>query len=490
MKRLSRVTIGAVATGFALLVAAGGTTTWLVARVAENTILVSHSREVELQIANFRALSERAETARRGFLLDPNQGFARTVEDLAREIGPSLARLAAMTRDNPAQSAMVAQLAAASRDHMALIRQSMAQRRAAASSSAVPFAWDRSTQLILLVRNLSDELTRTERALLEQRIAQQEASQRIAYGVIALAAILLVIVAAGTIWVTRRTLLALQTTSAELARLNDDLEGAVSTRTVDLQRANDEIQRFAYIVSHDLRSPLVNVMGFTSEMEAAIRPLSELLDRAEAEGGFQVPEEARLAVREDLPEAIGFIRASTQKMDRLINAILRLSREGRRVLAPEPIDMNALIAGIVASSQHRLQDLGGEVRVASLPAIVSDRVGLEQIFSNLIENALKYRSPNRPPLIEITGRREGERAVFEITDNGRGIDPKDHDRIFDLFRRSGAQDQPGEGIGLAHVRAMVYRLGGVISCRSALDAGATFRLSMLADLSDEGAKAP
>ena len=489
MKRLSRVTVGAVTAGFALLVVAGGATTWLVARVADNTELVSHSLRVELALSHFRTLSEQAETARRGFLLEPDPRFTQTIEGIAGDIGPSLDELRAMVRDNPEQTALVNQLAAASREHMVLIRRSMAQRRAASAPNTVPFSWDRSPQLIQTVRQLATTLGEEERTLLEKRIERQRASQRVTYGVIALAALLLILVAAGTIWVTRRTLLALHRTGDELARLNDDLEGAVRARTVDLQRANDEIQRFAYIVSHDLRSPLVNVMGFTSEMEATIRPLSELVDRAE-EGGLAVSEDARLAVREDLPEAIGFIRASTQKMDRLINAILRLSREGRRILAPEPIDMSVLLSGIVGSSQHKLQDLGGEVRVSPLPSLVSDRVGLEQIFSNLIENALKYRAPDRTPVVEVRGWLEGERAIFEVSDNGRGIDPKDHDRIFDLFRRSGTQDQPGEGIGLAHVRAMVYRLGGIISCQSALDAGATFRLSMRADLSDEGARAP
>ncbi|WP_062231036.1 sensor histidine kinase [Aureimonas sp. N4] len=488
MRRLSRVTVGAVATGFALLVIAGGATTWLIARVADNTALVSHSLRVELGLSQFRTLSEQAETARRGFLLDPDARFARAVEGIAGNMGPALEDLRAMVRDNADQSHLLDRLAAASREHLILIRRSMAQRRTETSPSGLDFSWDRSTQLIQQVRELAGTLTEEERQLLDERIERQQASQRIAYGVIALAAVLLMLVAAGTIWVTRSTLRALHRTSGELARLNDDLEGAVQARTVDLQRANDEIQRFAYIVSHDLRSPLVNVMGFTSEMEATIRPLSELVERAEAEG-FPLSEDAKLAVREDLPESIRFIRASTEKMDRLINAILRLSREGRRNLAPEPIDMNALVAGIVGSSQHKLQDVGGEVRVSPLPSLVSDRVGLEQIFSNLIENSIKYRKPGRPPVIEIRGRREGERALFEVADNGRGIDPKDHDRVFDLFRRSGAQDQPGEGIGLAHVRAMVYRLGGIISCESTLDAGATFCLSMRADLSDEGARA-
>jgi signal transduction histidine kinase len=105
-------------------------------------------------------------------------------------------------------------------------------------------------------------------------------------------------------------------------------------------------------------------------------------------------------------------------------------------------------------------------------------VAIDQIFSNLIENALKYLKPGRPGEITVRGHAEGGRALFEVIDNGRGIDPRDHERIFDLFRRSGVQDRPGEGIGLAHVRALAYKLGGMIDCVSELDRGATFRLSI------------
>jgi signal transduction histidine kinase len=264
-----------------------------------------------------------------------------------------------------------------------------------------------------------------------------------------------------------------------LRELNENLEGAVLARTADLQRANDEIQRFAYIVSHDLRSPLVNVMGFTAELDASIKPLSELITRAEEEAPAIVTEEARLAVREDLPEAVGFIRSSTQKMDRLINAILRLSREGRRVITPEPLDVAEMLEGIVGSLQHRLTELGAEVEIETpMPKIVSDRVAIEQILSNLVENSVKYLQAGRPGRIVVRGRRTGGRVIYDVIDNGRGIDPKDHERIFDLFRRSGTQDQPGEGIGLAHVRALAYRLGGIITCESQLGKGATFSLSL------------
>ncbi|MBC8129555.1 MAG: hypothetical protein H7Y08_04450 [Rhizobiaceae bacterium] len=322
-------------------------------------------------------------------------------------------------------------------------------------------------------------MTSEEQRLLTERRAVQERSVAAAYVILGLSGVLLLLVAGATIWAVRRNVAEVKRSRDRLRGLNDTLELAVLSRTADLQRANDEIQRFAYIVSHDLRSPLVNVMGFTAELDAATKPLSDLVERAELEAPGIVTEEARLAVREDLPEAIGFIRSSTQKMDRLINAILRLSREGRRIITPERLNTAELLDGIAGSLQHRLGELGAEIRIeAPVPDIVSDRVAIEQIFSNLVENAVKYLKPGRPGLVKVRGRGEGDRLLFEIEDNGRGIDPKDHERIFDLFRRSGTQDQPGEGIGLAHVRALAYRLGGTIRCRSSLDEGATFVLSL------------
>jgi len=148
-------------------------------------------------------------------------------------------------------------------------------------------------------------------------------------------------------------------------------------------------------------------------------------------------------------------------------------------VSPEPLNMNELVQGIADSLHHRVTEAGAEIVVEKpLPDVVTDRVALEQILSNLVENAVKYLKPGRPGRIVIRGRRELAKVIYEVTDNGRGIDPKDHERIFDLFRRSGVQDQPGEGIGLAHVRASAYRLGGIVTCESALDQGAAFQVSL------------
>jgi signal transduction histidine kinase len=165
-------------------------------------------------------------------------------------------------------------------------------------------------------------------------------------------------------------------------------------------------------------------------------------------------------------------------MDRLISAILSLTREGRREFEPIWIDTKELIEGIVMTVAHQAAEAQAEIRIDALPNIVSDRLALEQIFSNLIDNALKYLKTGVPGEISVRGRTKLGFAIFEIADNGRGIDPKDHQRIFELFRRAGTQDKPGQGIGLAHVRALVRRLGGTMSVASELHQGSAFTITL------------
>lgn len=267
------------------------------------------------------------------------------------------------------------------------------------------------------------------------------------------------------------------------------LASILAERVAELDAANDEIQRFAYIVSHDLRAPLVNVMGFTSELESAQAAIEQFYRKVLDAQSQLITAETRTAVEEDLPEAIGFIRSSTVKMDKLINAILKLSREGRRVLAPEPIVMKQLLEAQRQSVAHQLQERGAGLTIEPVPDLTSDRLAIEQIFGNLIDNAVKYVDSTRPGRIVIRGHDRGDNVFYEIQDNGRGIDAKDFERVFDLFRRSGAQDQQGEGIGLAHVRALVRRLGGTISVSSRLGEGSTFTvvLPKYASMSSEAA---
>jgi len=232
-------------------------------------------------------------------------------------------------------------------------------------------------------------------------------------------------------------------------------------------------------------------MGFTSELEELrgdifrrIAALARIESAAplSAENATDTAEPELVGpdkqLSEDFSEALGFIKSSIGKMDRLISAILNLTREGRREFDPVWINTKELMESIVQTMAHQAVEAAAQIQIDTLPNLVSDRLALEQIFSNLIDNALKYLKPGVPGNISVRGRTKLGFAIFEISDNGRGIDQKDHQRIFDLFRRAGTQDKPGQGIGLAHVRALVRRLGGTMSVASELHQGSTFTITL------------
>lgn len=474
-----RRVIGLLALGFLALLAAGIATAWVQGRNQESANWVEHTLDTQARINALLSAMERMETGRRGLLLNGNRDFDARLVEAAAAARQSLTAIEGLVADNPEQSGRVAELGRILTDYRASAERARnLPDQPSRSAFGAALDSDPGVFLIRRARVVGEAMLDDERQLLLQRQADQTRTLGIYYAVFGATGLLLVLVAVTTLAMMLRYTRELSESRAELRLLNTDLEAMVAARTAELQRANAEIQRFAYIVSHDLRSPLVNVMGFTSELDAARKTIAAFLDKVDTEHPELADAPAREAATVDLPEAIGFIRASTQKMDRLINAILRLSREGRRTLAPERVDAEAMARDVVASMQHRLDEIGAEIAVEPLPEIVTDRLAFEQIVSNLLENAVKYLQPGRPGFVRVSGRVEHDRLVYEVSDNGRGIDPRDHERIFDLFRRSGAQDQPGEGIGLAHVRALAYRLGGLIEVRSELDRGATFRLSL------------
>ncbi len=483
----SRLIFGLPGAGFATMLLIVGTTLWLAGRSQQFSALVNHTYQVETQVADLRVLFERTEAGRRGYLISGESFYRDVFDQTWRQIPPAIDELARLTLDNAAQRDRITSL----RPQMQILMQQMSLSVERARTGDLEggrklFLEEANGPQITGIRQLLSEMQNEENRLLALRNERQVSNARLLMGVVTGAGALLAVLALSSLLIMRRYARDLQRSQAELQVLNRGLEEAVRERTADLTRANEEIQRFAYIVSHDLRSPLVNVMGFTTELELASQPLKALVARAETVAPEIVTKEARAAVDVDLPEAVGFIRASTQKMDRLINAILQLSRQGRRTLRPERLSVRRVVETAATSMRHQLDEKGAVIEVeGDPPELVSDRLAIEQVFSNLIENAVKYLKPGRPGVVTVRGRVQAGRAIYEVQDNGRGIDPKDHERIFELFRRSGAQDQPGEGIGLANVRALVYRLGGTITCESELDRGATFRLSLPLSMAPE-----
>jgi signal transduction histidine kinase len=245
-----------------------------------------------------------------------------------------------------------------------------------------------------------------------------------------------------------------------------------------LREANEEIQRFAHVVSHDLRSPLVNIMGFASELDVWRKQVFERLEVLRDQVRDDQNGESDEALRKDGEESLSFIKSSATKMDRLIAALLKLSREGQREFQPQFINMSQLLQSTLEALAYQAQTVNAKISVGQLPAITSDRLALEQIFSNLLDNAVKYLRTGVPGNIEVAATESDGAVIYEVRDNGRGIDAKDRERIFDLFRRSGMQDRPGDGIGLAHARTLVRRLGGSINVESEPDSGTVFKVTL------------
>ncbi len=245
--------------------------------------------------------------------------------------------------------------------------------------------------------------------------------------------------------------------------------------SAQLSETNEELKRFTYIVSHDLRAPLLSLRGFSGELrrslEALRKPMESALENlAEPERGA-----AAQALEEAVPEALGFIESSVTRMDHLIGALLRLSRVGYREFHMEELDTRQLLDETLRALAHQIESHKVDLKVGPLPRIVSDRTAMEQIFGNLLDNAVKYLDPERPGRIELSASETAEGVVFEVRDNGRGIAEEDMDKVFAPFRRAGPQDIPGEGMGLAYVRALLHRLGGRIECQSQPGVGTTLR---------------
>jgi len=473
---LARSLLVLLTAAFVLLLTVNVATFVMIQRTAAVNDTIEHAQQMRRASRTTLIAMLDAETAQRGFLLTGRSEFLTPYHEAQETIRPALAFLDEGAERDPTLKEPVANIHRLADAKWAEMDNTLTLARQGRIGQAIQSVRSGEGKRYMdEMRAAIDAFDAEKSARIASRTAASERFGFLTVTMNAIAALLVIVLALLSTWMVRRYVDEIQRARDDLDRMNIGLEDTIRDRTSDLTRANEEIQRFAYIVSHDLRAPLVNVMGYTSELEQAGKVVDKAI--AEAETQREVPLDVVTAVREDMPEAIGFIRASTEKMDRLINAILRLSREGRRNLVPETLDMTAMSQAIADSVHHQTEASGARIDIQPLPSIESDRLSMEQIMGNLIDNAVKYQDASRPGEITVSGEDvPGGWVVYRIADNGRGIAPRDHERIFELFRRSGRQDRTGEGLGLAFVRNSVRRIGGTIDVESELGKGSTFLL--------------
>jgi signal transduction histidine kinase len=429
-------------------------------------------QRVTTDIARLLILVQRAETSQRGFLLTTNGAYLDLYHDSIGKVGPALEALTESTRNDATQAAEIINLRTLVNAKLGEMEQVLALFQSGHQDDALGVVKTNAGKSIMdQIRESIATMWQASTRQTELRIDAWHRNNNWLLAVQLGAALLVLVVSSLAVWSGIRHTRGLQQTQAALRAANELLEERVFARTADLQEANEEIQKFAYIISHDLRSPLVNIMGFTAELATIRRETSQALG---VEAAPDLPQRPAANIVEEFGEALEFIQQSTTKMDRLISAVLKLARSGQRRFHYEALDMNLIIGEIAGTLKHRLSEQGAEVVIEPLPTLVGDRLAVEQIFSNLLDNAVKYLDDTRLGRIIVRGRAIGRAVILEVEDNGRGIMPDDLTRIFDLFRRGGKQDKPGEGIGLAHLKVLIRRLGGKISCRSEFGVGSVF----------------
>ncbi len=243
----------------------------------------------------------------------------------------------------------------------------------------------------------------------------------------------------------------------ENQRLNADLERRVLERTAQLEAANKELEAFSYSVSHDLRSPLRAMDGFSRMVLEDFGP--------------QLPEEGQRHLRT--------IRESAKRMGLLIDDLLTFSKFSRAPLNKREVDTGLLVRSVLDDLSSQREGRQIDLRIGDLPACAGDPALLRQVWINLLSNAFKYTHKREAAVVEVGCERKPEGNVYFVRDNGAGFDMHQAGNLFGVFQRlHSAEDYEGTGVGLAIVQRVIHRHGGRVWAQAAVDRGATFYFTL------------
>ena len=431
---------------------------WSRSEFEKNLQMVKHTEDVLLQIEKSLSLLQGAETGQRGYLLTGDENYLLPYENAIKQIEPELDKLQALTADNPQQSILIGKLRTLAQEKLAELRLTIDTRRTKGSEEAIAIVKsNRGLRAMRAIRSTVAEIQSEESRLLLAREKKTDSTGQavtVSFAAGLIATLLLLIWSSRMLYSYELTTAAAQ---QEVLALNADLERRVAERTLDLQRSNDDLQRFAYVASHDLQEPLRMVGSYLGLL--ARRYKGKLDD--------------------DADKYIHFAVDGAKRMQNLINDLLAYSRTGTQAIVRTEIEIQDVIEQAMLNLRMAIEESGARITVDPMPKLWIDETKFVQVFQNLLGNSIKFRKPDVAPEIHVAAQKEGNAWKFSISDNGIGFDARHTDRIFLLFQRlHGVGKYPGSGIGLSIMKRVVEGHGGEVSAISTPDVGSTFSFTI------------
>jgi signal transduction histidine kinase len=420
---------------------------------------IHHNQAVIPELSGVLLELRRLESTERGFLLTRNPVYLERFDQDQVAIGNHFQALSELLSDNPDQQAKFTELKAVVAERQAELYAAVQLGREGRFSDAIGLVGtNRGLHLMSKVRTIVEQMMVEENRLLNKRLRSVSWTF---YLLVALV-VLYIGISSGVLFQLFAKMRETVAARTELETVNNELEERVRIRTADLSRrteqlarTNRELERFAYVASHDLQEPLRRIMM-----------LADLLGKTDRTASFMPPE-----------RAIATIQTSAARMRELIEGILKLSRLSSDTPTSEPVNLETVVKGIVDNLPSG-EGVPPQINVGPLPVLMANPTQLYQLFQNLISNAIKFRVKESCRVDVGMEERPGDR-VFYVKDNGIGIEEKYADRIFEVFERLHVKDAyPGSGIGLAICRKIVEGYGGKIWVVSSPGKGAAFYFTL------------
>jgi signal transduction histidine kinase len=427
---------------------------------------VSHTQQVLSEMDNLLLAVTNAETGQRGYLLTSDESYLQPFRAASPQVDRSISRLRDLIRDSGAgQQARLDELVPAVHLKMDELRSTIELRRTRGEAAATAEVRTGVGQRAMdTIRRITVSMNIEEERLLAQRLSAQRSTEiRVAVcfgaGIVVSIGLLFWAYHLVVLYASER-----KRAEQEAVRLNAELEQRVTERTSELRaanasllRSNADLERFAYVASHDLQEPLRMVSAY---VDLLARRYEGKLDK-------------------DADEYIRFAVDGASRMRLLISDLLSYSRTGMQAPRIAPTDFEKVLEAALDNLRILREESAAEIVHEPLPVVPGDEAGLVLVLQNLLGNAIKFRQPNRPPRVRVAATRHGDEWRFVVEDNGIGFDGQYADRIFEIFQRlhSGSA-YPGTGIGLAISKRIIEAHGGRMWAESTEGAGSKFWFSL------------